>query len=124
MNRQLARLGLLVALVAAVGGIRTDALAGASGGPRSAAYNLDPGKEVYFNIAFDANKPASVFAVSDDASADIDMFIYDSNGVLVGKDVLPDASPLVIWTPTVNQIYKVVVRNVSKQISVFTITTN
>ncbi len=100
------------------------AFAGASGGPRSASYNLDAGGAVDYKIAFNANETAIVGARSDPRGTDIDIYVYDSNGRLVDSDTETDDTPVCIWHPSSNQVYTIRVKNASNSSTSFTMKTN
>jgi hypothetical protein len=84
---------------------------GAVGGPKSGAYRvLAHGTDSYV-VKFYANEPATV-AVSGDGDTDLDLYVFDENGNLIGKDVDYSDDCVITWNPkwTGNFVIKVVNR--------------
>ena|SRR5436190_19447570 len=102
-------------------------LAGASGGGRHAAANIESGKAESWVIAFDADAPAQVTVSQKQRSAAaISLNIFDSDGNQVAAAGGDGHFVVLTWAPTENQSYTIVVTNLksSKTDAVVDLTTN
>jgi hypothetical protein len=73
---------------------------------------LDPGDTYTLsNVIFEARTPAVVLVVGD-GDGDLDLWVYDDNDILIGKD--DDATSLceVSWVPRYEGPFQLVIRNV------------
>jgi hypothetical protein len=84
---------------------------GALGGPKGGAFRVFAQSTDTYVVKFYANETASV-AVSGDGDTDLDLFVYDENGNLIGKDADYSDDCVVTWNPkwTGNFVIKVVNR--------------
>jgi hypothetical protein len=75
--------------------------------------------EVKLKIIFKANDLAEFFVIGD-GDTDVDLFVYDSKGKLVGKDEDPAerGSDLCVvrWTPSQEEEFTIVIRNVDQKL--------
>ncbi|MBL8850774.1 MAG: hypothetical protein JNG89_13925 [Planctomycetaceae bacterium] len=63
------------------------------------------------NVIFEASKPAVVY-VAGDGDGDLDLWVYDDNGVLIGQDVDETSSCVVRWNPIYEGPFTLVIKNV------------
>jgi hypothetical protein len=130
MNRLLAVLVGTLTLVLVAGG---SALGGAKDGKIRWMNNKDTtGKYKVFppikveaksehklKITFKANELAEFFVIGD-GDTDVDLFVVDSKGQLVGKDEDPPerASDLCVvrWTPAQEEEFTIIIRNVDPKL--------
>jgi hypothetical protein len=73
---------------------------------------LDPGDTYTLsNVIFEARKPAVVLVVGD-GDGDLDLWVYDDNGILIGSDVDSTSVCEVAWVPRYEAPFRLVIRNV------------
>lgn len=84
---------------------------GAVGGPKYTVTSVNANSTDRFNVSFYANQRAEV-GVSGDGDTDLDLYVYDNNGNLIGSDTDYTDDCYVSWTPrwTGNFVIKVVNR--------------
>jgi hypothetical protein len=71
---------------------------GAVGGPREGVNVVNGLSTMTFKLPFQAGRPATVF-ISGDGASDLDLYVYDENGVLIGYDENYSDDGIVRWTP-------------------------
>jgi len=79
-------------------------------------------KDIY-QISFRGGELASVFIMGD-GDTDLDLFIYDENGNLIGSDVDATDVCLVQWTPRWTGMFRVEIHNLGNVYNVYVLTTN
>jgi hypothetical protein len=84
---------------------------GAVGGPKRGEFRVLANTTDTYTVKFYANETATV-VVSGDGDTDLDLFVFDENGNLIGKDVDYSDDCIVTWNPrwTGNFVIKVVNR--------------
>jgi len=90
-------------------------------GFRAGCQNVLRGKTDIYLVRFCGGKEARVFAVGD---GDIDIKVYDSNGLLVDMNDLVDIKPVCSWVPRYTQTYTIQVINRSRRTVDYVIGTN
>lgn len=79
------------------------------GGPiRFTTLSIAPGQTHTFHVLCEAGELTQAFANGD---GDIDIRVFDEDGVLVDADTLVDSAPLCGWVPPVLGIYTIEVTN-------------
>jgi len=104
--------GLLAAVLSLC--ITTAAFAGAQGGPRRDTVTIKANSTItYRPITFVGGELARVEVIGD-GSSDLDLYIYDEDGVLVTFDDALDDTPLCTWRPRFTQQYTLKVVNLGR----------
>ncbi|MCC5945328.1 MAG: hypothetical protein JJT94_10355 [Bernardetiaceae bacterium] len=76
-----------------------------------------------FNVTFVGNRYAEII-ISGDGDTDLDFYVYDSNGNLVGSDTDYTDDAYFYWTPRRTETYRFVVKNRGNVYNNFVIATN
>jgi len=82
-------------------------------GPVRHVDRILPGRTDAYTIAFEAKGLATV-AVVGDGSCDLDLYVYDENGGLIGRDTDGTAQCLVQWTPRWTGKFSIRVENLGR----------
>lgn len=100
--------------------------AGASGGPREAAFNLDPKESKTWVCAFEANDPALAWLdLQSKAGALLHIAVTDSEGKVVATASGDGSFLLVGWVPRSSDTFSLFVKNLSdNKPATFKLTTN
>ena len=77
----------------------------------------------YYNISFHAGELAEVLVVGD-GDTDLDLYIYDENGVLIDSDTDLTDVCLCQWTPKWTGSFRIEVVNLGNVYNLFDIETN
>jgi hypothetical protein len=113
-------LGLLLGLAA-----MSATPAGADACPRfQSGYHVVGGfSEHTFTVTFLGGERARI-TVRGDGSSDLDLLVYDENGILIGQDLGYSDSASVSWTPRWTGPFVVVVKNRGARANLYRIATN
>ncbi|MFQ5845697.1 MAG: hypothetical protein ACE5JG_11995 [Planctomycetota bacterium] len=76
-----------------------------------------------FTVTFPGGRAARVY-VRGDRSSDLDLYVYDENGNLIGKDLGFTDSCVVRWTPRWTGPFVVVVKNRGRRANLYRVWTN
>jgi hypothetical protein len=118
---------LLLVLVAAAGlavpALTPPVQAGADGGPKYGTAVVRAYDTNTHVVRFEGGKPAMV-VVRGDGDTDLDLYVYDETGRLVGQDVDPTDFCLVTWTPRWTGTFTIRVVNLGDVYNRYTIGTN
>ncbi|WP_173080211.1 hypothetical protein [Fundidesulfovibrio magnetotacticus] len=80
-------------------------------GPIRILENVKAGySDIYKEFVFKGNERAGVLVIGD-GDADIDLFVYDQNGNLIGKDIDRTSRCLVEWSPRWQGPFTIKIRN-------------
>jgi len=96
---------------------------GAVGGPQRGVHVVSAHSVDRFVVGFRADESAIV-ALSGDGSTDLDLFVADQNGNLIGKDDDNTDDCLVRWVPNRTGPFLIVVRNPGSEANRYVIATN
>lgn len=96
---------------------------GATGGPRYGAYRLPGLCKNAFDVTFRGAETAEV-TVQGDGSTDLDLFIYDENGNLIGADTRAGGFAGLIWCPKWTGNFRIEVCNLGADTNVYEVWTN
>jgi len=96
---------------------------GAMGGPKRAASSVNARATDVYRIQFRGGELASVF-VSGDGDTDLDLYVYDSSGNLVGKDDDYTDDCLVMWRPRYAETFTIHIRNRGNVYNQYVLATN
>jgi len=96
---------------------------GAVGGPRMHSSRILSRSSHSYEFTFQGSKKASI-AIVGDGETDLDMFIYDEQGKLVGVSDGQWDNELMYWRVEKAQKYRIEVRNVGKIYNDYVIITN
>lgn len=88
----------ILTIVALVMVFSLTAFAGRQGGPGRRQENVRANCTDRYTVIFNGGDPARIEAWSSN-NEDIDIRVYDSDGVLIVSDILPDNHPVCLWTP-------------------------
>jgi hypothetical protein len=80
------------------------------GGPQSAVHQVDAYSTDVFVVSFYGDEPAAV-AVVGDGDTDLDLYVYDENGYLIGSDTDSTDRCLVLFRPRWTGQFRIEVRN-------------
>jgi hypothetical protein len=80
------------------------------GGPQSAVHQVDAYSTDVFVVHFYGDEPAAVSVVGD-GDTDLDLYVYDENGYLIGSDTDPTDRCLVLFRPRWTGAFRIEVRN-------------
>ena len=120
MTRVLAMIAGLLMGVLALG---SPSLAGSATGPtRTAEQVKGNGTDVY-NMTFVAGKPA-VIEVRGDGDTDLDLYVFDSSGILIGKDDDLTDHCLVRFQPRWTGKFQIKIVNRGSLVNNYLVTTN
>jgi hypothetical protein len=93
------------------------------GGPREGINVVNARSSVTYRLPFQAGRPATV-AISGDGSTDLDLYVYDENGNLIGYDENYSDDGTVRWTPRWTGSFIIEVRNQGRNWNRFVIATD
>lgn len=96
---------------------------GAVGGARSGSYRLPANSNHVFNLSFRAGQTAEV-AIIGDGDTDLDLYVYDQNGNLIGSDADYTDNCYVSWTPRWTGNFKIKVINRGRVYNDYVLLTN
>jgi hypothetical protein len=96
---------------------------GAVGGPREGISSVVGGDSMIYKLPFRAGEPATVF-VSGDGSTDLDLYVYDENGNLIGYDEDYSDDAIVRWNPRWTGSFIIEVKNQGRKLNQFVIVTD
>ena len=96
---------------------------GAVGGPRYQVDRVNAFSTITYQLQFRANQWAEVL-VSGDGDTDLDLYIYNPYGALVGYDEYWTDDCYVSWIPPATQTYTIVIKNLGRVYNQFQIWTN
>jgi hypothetical protein len=113
----------LLAWADKIAGSLGSATRGAVGGPREGIEVVAAQGTVTYKLPFRANEIATIF-VSGDGSTDLDMYVYDENGILVGYDEENSDDCLVRLSPKWTGSFTIVVKNLGGQQNRYAIVTD
>jgi hypothetical protein len=110
-------------LLAMIDKLEKSKIRGAVGGPQIGEFRVFAHSTDSYVVKFYANEPASVI-LSGDGDTDLDLYVYDENGNLIGKDDDYSDDCIVTWNPlwTGNFVIKVV--NIGNIYNHYVIATN
>jgi hypothetical protein len=109
-----------VAVVAVVGGAVE---AGARRGPQFDVKRAPANGSVTYTVDFVGGEPARI-NLRGDGDTDLDLYVYDENGNLVGSDVGPTDRATVAWSPRWTGPFTIRVVNLGNVYNEYRITTN
>ena len=96
---------------------------GAVGGPRYQVDRVYAFSTITYQLQFRASQLAEVL-VSGDGDTDLDLYIYNPYGTLVGYDEYWTDDCYVSWIPPATQTYTIVIKNLGRVYNRFQIWTN
>lgn len=96
---------------------------GLVGGSRYDVFRIRPGEIHTFTLTFRGGEVAAV-GLSGNGRSDLDLYVFDENGNLIGRDVDRTDACRVVWTPGWTGPFTVMVKNEGRRRNVYTIVTN
>lgn len=96
---------------------------GALGGPKRASSVVYANSTDRYVVAFKYGLPAEIF-VSGDGDTDLDLYVYDENGNLIGKDDDYTDDCYVSWTPAWTGKFIIKIKNCGLVSNAYVIVTN
>ncbi len=100
----------LMAGVLAAGSLLAPAMASPVGGPKYKTERVAAHRTDVFTVTFRGGEGASV-VVSGDGDTDLDLYIYDENGNLIGSDTDASDDCVVRFHPRWTGVFRIEVRN-------------
>ncbi len=117
------RIPLLAVLLSGVALTATTASAGASPRYQSGTYVVSGFRSHSFTLVFRGGRSARV-SVRGSGVSDLDLYVYDQNGNLIGRDLSFSDRCVVRWTPRWTGRFRIVVKNRGYRSNLYRISTN
>ena len=96
---------------------------GAVGGPRAGTDIVYGGSTITYQLGFIANQRAEII-VSGNGASDLDLYVFDSNGILIAGDEGNSDDAFASWVPKWTGSFSIVVKNQGNRANRFEIYTN
>jgi len=122
VNTKRSLVALAVSVAVLVSGTMSS-FAGADGGPRSNGTNVLAHRSDTYTIRFRAGEVARV-AVIGDGDTDLDLYVYDEFGNLIGSDADYTDQCIVTWVPRWTGVFTIQVVNRGNVYNVYRLQTN
>jgi hypothetical protein len=96
---------------------------GAVGGAKIHTDTVQPGTIDNYTISFRGGEPA-VIGISGDGDTDLDLFVYDENGNLIGSDTDRSDDCVVRWSPRWTGPFRIKIKNLGGVYNRYVLVTN
>lgn len=96
---------------------------GAVGGAKVHTDTVQPGTIDNYTIAFRGGEAAAV-GISGDGDTDLDLFVYDENGNLIGSDTDRSDDCIVRWSPRWTGPFRIKIKNLGRVYNRYVLVTN
>jgi hypothetical protein len=97
--------------------------AGRQGGPGRTVTRVHAFSTDVFEVRFVGGQPAGV-SIRGDGDTDLDLYVYDENGNLIGRSTGLSDREIVTWTPRWTGTFRIEVRNLGSVYNQYSLVTN